>query len=473
MKRDTENKKKININKKIIVNLLIGLAFMSIVFSAILVQASLEAKSKTSHADMNNRTEEKVQESQQEDKEVLAVIKEVNTEQMEITVFDIDQQETLYLSYTGGSDIRDKYDQIIAMNQIEVGSMAEVFYQQKNSKLSKLQLSDQAWEYAGVNNFTINNSSKVMKVADTKYKYNDKIMVYDGETLIPITNLAEQDVLLLRGYEETIWSITVLKGHGTVTLDDYDSFLGGSITVGYEAMQRITDDLAITVREGSFNLTVENGEYSATKNITVYRNQETMVSLDGLGPEAVKKSRITFRITPLGADLFVDGDLTSYANPVEMSYGSHSIMVSLGGYTTFQGTLNVDEAGKTIKIVLPETGSNQDADVSVLDKSDGDDDWISDIEQEIDIEGDANEVTGSIVDEDRSIIVQNPVGASVYLNGKFIGISPCLADKVIGSQVFTFIKEGYETISYTVDIENDGLDTYLSFSDMIATDEFD
>jgi hypothetical protein len=39
---------------------------------------------------------------------------------------------------------------------------------------------------------------------------------------------------------------------------------------------------------------------------------------------------------------------------------------------------------------------------------------------------------------------------------------------VIGSQVLTFIREGYETKSYTIDVLDDGLDMYLSLPDLVA-----
>jgi hypothetical protein len=72
-----------------------------------------------------------------------------------------------------------------------------------------------------------------------------------------------------------------------------------------------------------------------------------------------------------------------------------------------------------------------------------------------------------IVDSERLIYIQKPVGASVYLNGEFKGVSPGSFQKVIGSHVLTFIKKGYQTKSYTIDIADDGLDTYISLPDLI------
>ncbi len=67
---------------------------------------------------------------------------------------------------------------------------------------------------------------------------------------------------------------------------------------------------------------------------------------------------------------------------------------------------------------------------------------------------------------DHLIYIQNPSGVSVYLNGEFKGISPVSFQKVIGSHVLTFIKQGYKTKSYTINIADDGLDTYISLPDL-------
>ena len=147
----------------------------------------------------------------------------------------------------------------------------------------KMRISKKAWEYIDVSNLSIDRDMKIMKVGPKKYKYTDDIVILDGENFISVDGLKEQDLLTLRGENEVIWSVTVNKGHGTVRLIDTEGFLGGHVTVGYEAMQEIAENMVITVREGNYNLTVENGKYSATKNVTITRNEETVVSLEGLG----------------------------------------------------------------------------------------------------------------------------------------------------------------------------------------------
>jgi Cu/Ag efflux protein CusF len=477
---DKEHKKSYKVNGRPILSLLIGLGFISVILLVTMLVAAEEV-GPSRNANKKTDQEELEATTTSSDSEVLGIVKKIDTDRKLITIYDIDSKETAAFTYSGGTNITDKYNQVIAISQIPIGTMVEGSFEKVNGKLTAMSISTKAWEYIGVSNLNINRSAQTMKIATTRYKFTKDIVILDGQEFITVDNLAEQDELTIRGYDETIWSITVTRGHGTVKLADYEMFLGAGITVGYEAMQQITKDMTITVREGNFNLTVENGKYSATKNITVNRNQETLVSLGDLGPEALKQSRITFEITPFGADLYIDGEITSYANPLELTYGEHTVKVALGGYTTFSGVLNVNVAGKTIKIDLPEVTSNEEAVVSETDTQPNDN-ANNGNEDGTDTGTDAGTNAGSeqtenpvgiitdedaIIDEKHSIYVQNPIGASVYINGDFMGTSPCNFQKIIGTHVITFIEDGYETMSYTVDVLNDGLNTYLNMPDLV------
>lgn len=486
--RDRTSKKPdgLQISTRPIASLLIGLGVLSVILLVTMLTAvdTPSNAAKTVIAPSETGPQQAEVTTTPIGEEVLGVLTEVNLDTRELVLYDVVNEMSSTYTYTGGTNITDKYGQLLAISQIPIGTMLEVFHKPGQLKLSDIRISTKAWEYVGVNNLNIDRSARVMKIANNKFKYTDNIIILDGENFIPVTNLAEQDELTVWGYDQTIWSITVTRGHGTVRLTDDDNYLGDFITIGYEAIKQIAKNMVITVREGNFNLTVENSKYTATKNITVLRNKETLVSLSGLGPDAAKVGRVTFEITPFGADLFIDGELTSYANPVEIDYGQHNLEVSLDGYTTYIGTLKVEAAGKTLRIDLPEKSSKQGASVSETNSgaeeqnndnpnnssvpeetSDNTDN--NDVPKSIDT-GDTENVSNDEFEEDNShkIYIQNPVGASVYLNGEYMCKSPGSFNKLIGTHVLTFIKEGYETVSYTVEVKDDNLDTYFNMPDL-------
>lgn len=493
-KSDRDRKRKdlsrARINSRPIISLLLGLGVLSIILLVTMLTASQTLKNTKKIISNPSGTETVPADTtpMPAGEEVLGVLTEVNPDTQELTIYDVVHEVSATYEYSGGTNITDKYGQQMAISQIQNGTMLEVFHEPGKLKLTDIRISTKAWEYVGVNNLSIDRSTRVMKIASDKYKYTDDIIIFDGATMIPVTELAIQDELTVWGYDQTIWSVRVTRGHGTVRLEDYDNFIGDFITIGYEAIQQIVKDMVITVREGNFNLTVENAKYTATKNITVKRNEETIVSLSDLGPDAAKVGRITFKISPFGSDLFIDGELMSYANPIELDYGKHNIEVSLDGYITYLGLLKVNSAGKTIHIDLPEKSSKKTATVSETDNNTASNDTGDiqdspddnpDFSGEVDVSdntdtptsidiGDSENVSNDEFEEDtkHKIYIQNPVGASVYLNGEYMGKSPGSFKKLIGEHVLTFIKEGYETMSYTVEVKDDHLDTYFNMPDL-------
>jgi hypothetical protein len=158
--------------------------------------------------------------------EVLGVLTEVNPDTMELTLYDVVHEASLTYGYSGGTNITDKYGQQMSISQIPLGTMLEVFHEPGKLKLTDIRISTKAWEYVEVNNLSIDRSTRVMKIASDKYKYTDDIIIFNGDKMIPVTDLAEQDELTIWGYDQTIWSVTVTRGHGTVRLADYDNFIG-------------------------------------------------------------------------------------------------------------------------------------------------------------------------------------------------------------------------------------------------------
>ncbi len=475
MAQSRKHKNQYKFNTRSILSLLAGLGFLTIILLVTMISVSKDkvsrGDSQTEFTEGSGKTEESLEtEETQVTREdgIVTIVKAIDIENQQVQLYDINKQELMILSYSGGTNITDKYGQIISMNQIEIGSMVDAVYREDKGKLTDMNISTKAWEYVGVNNLTIDRMASTMKIVDNLYKYENDILILDGTEFISVTDLAEQDELTIRGFEETIWSITVTRGHGTVILEDYEAFLGDSITIGYEAMQQISDGLEMTVREGNFNLSVERADYSATKNITVNRNEISYVSLSDLGPDISAKGLINFEITPFGADLLIDREPTSYANPVEMEYGEHEIKVSLGGYTSFEGTLTVDSSGKTIHIDLPETTSEEEVTVTETDTDTTGTAGGTSTDTIQELEPDYSEFAPEDIDDEHKIYIQEPVGTSVYIDGNYMCLAPGSVKKIIGTHVITFIKEGYKTMSYTIEISDDDLDSYLTFPNLIA-----
>ena len=286
---------------------------------------------------------------------VLAVYLDTDTTRNKLKVMQIDNGEMLWLDYHGGTSITDKYDQYLAVSQLVSGQMVELFFKEGTKELGKLKISDKIWEAIGVTDVKVNPETKMVSFHGTNYTYPEHVTVlYQGEPA-NISDVLSMDYVTLRGIEENIYVVLINQGHGYLELTGEEDFIGGTISVGTTAIEDITDDLRLTIKEGTYPVTVRNNNMEGTKEVTIVRGQTLKCNVEEFGMAAIKRGRVRFSIMPESANLYVDGVKTSYLEPVELEYGEHKVEVSLGGYVTYQGTLNVDRTDQIVSITLPES----------------------------------------------------------------------------------------------------------------------
>ena len=399
------------------------------------------------------------------DKQILGVIKEVNRENNNITLLDTAKKTDVVVNYNSGTAIYDKYEQATVLEQLKLGEIVDAYYNSDNFSLIKLQISKQAWEYKNASKWSIDTIDKVFTIVDDKYKYGKDIIILNNDTLLKPDDLNEKDLLTIKGYEREICSIQVTKGHGTITFEEYGDFIGGIMYVGNDAILPITDDMVVTVREGEYDVTLENGDLTGTVTTRVKNNENVLLNMSEFKKPPVKYGLVSFEIVPEGAGLYVDDEIQAYDKPMKLEYGEHMVKVIQDGYETYENTIIVDEASKTIAIELEVPLDDTEEDESNFDQKDdnGDKKAEDDLKDyESNSEG-GKQISGQV------IYILEPEGASVYLDGKLKGIAPVSFPKITGNHYITLIKSGYETKTYTIEASDDGEDAYFSFPEMLKT----
>lgn len=412
---------------------------------------------------------------------VFGVVKAIDSLQESITIYDIENQIDMVFTYTGATDVRDSYDKMITMSQVELGEIVHGDYDYSNRKLSKLAISSEAWTYNGVDKMSMDQNKQIITIAKKLYQFDERLVITDGERLIEAIDLNDQDELTVKGIDKFIYSIRVTKGHGYVRLKNYDAFLGGTIEVGYGIIVPVVEDMLLVAREGSYRVVLENGELQAIKNINLLRDEEVTLDLSDYKPIKERVGYVTFDISPIGADLYINGILMNYAEEVKLNYGDHIIRVSLTGYEDFAGILSIGESTSTVSISLAEMseeddssesssgGSSSSGSVNHEDNEDSEENVSEDsgttLEKDESSEG--TETMGTTkVDKDHVIKIQGPEGVSVYLNGVLKGTAPLSFEKEIGIHTITLSQEGYVTRSYTVSVTDNGENITFNFPEM-------
>lgn len=373
-----------------------------------------------------------------------AVIVEINTNEKTITFFNLVVHKNYTLTYDGTTLFTDKYGESLSLVQLEPGDIVDITFLKSKKKLTTLALSAEAWSNENVSRYTIDNTIHSITIGNDVYKLTDETKIFsDGEEMEMI-DLNAVDVLTFNGIGSTVHSIVVEKGHGYLRLSGDENFWGGWIEVGQNTIQTITEGMLLVVPEGSYQVTITISGGGGTKNVVIHRNEEVTLDISDLEVEEVKYGTVVFAMTPSNARLYIDGESVDTSMPVTLEYGIHQMIAKAEGYETVTRYLKVAEASAGIDITLEPEG---------VDEEEEEDTTVS--------AGDA--VTTGYP----QVYIDSPIGAEVYVDGNYVGISPVSFKKEEGTHVITFRLSGYETRSYTIALDGENKDVTFSFATLV------
>lgn len=389
-----------------------------------------------------------------------AVVIGIDLEEMHISLSSLSQGTTYTLSYSGGTKIRSKNDVELTMSQIAVGELVDVYYVLGSQRLIEMNESKTAWENTLVNKWKVDYDLQKITIGSTTYKYDDSIFISSNGKKIPIEEVSGVDELIVKGIDNKVCSVIVEKGHGYIRLVDDTNMVDGLIEVGTKIMTIITKDMVIVAPEGTYNLTATKNGSGGTKEITVNRDEELIVSLSQFATAVTRYGDVNFTVTPSDASaiLYVDGVATAYNEPISMSYGKHRIVFTSNNYDTYSKTItiaslytniNIDMSGEEETTVEEETtteGSNNSS------------------EEEINY-------STSIGTYNSKVYITAPEGAKVYYDGVSVGNAPCTVSKTEGVHTVLLMKTGYVSKVYTLYLDKTTEDISLRYPEMTKTDE--
>jgi len=417
------------------------------------------------------------------------VVDELDTKNGLINIRNIETDELVSYTYTGATDVRDKYGKIMAIALIEPGYLVDCEYRVEDNRMLKLSISNAAWENLRVHNWKYSEEDNYLKIGNQYYDiYDYKIVAAEGKK-IDIRELAEVDELIVRGYENDVYSISVLKGHGYISLKNEAYFIGGIVTVGNDVGLEVTDDMLILVGEGNHTLSVSKNGVGGSVDIEVKRNKEIIVDVGDFQGELEEYGSISFKINPEDAKLYIDGRQKLYDELVELPFGTYKIAIEAEGYVPYIGDLVVGDTflRKTISLGLEgvkeeETTTAADGEEETATGEDGEGETTTVAEGEgetstVPMETETTGMDSDLPEPETTVIytgssdvskydihIDTPTGAEAYFDSEYIGTVPVSIPKQSGIHTIIFKKEGYKTKAYTIEISADAQDEYFSFS---------
>lgn len=436
-----------------------------------------------------------------------AVVAEIDMDEKTITLKNMDVKRQYTLSYDGTTFFYDKYGTVISVAQLQKGEVVDVTFFKERKRLNSLQISGEAWSHKNIDDYKLNEESFQAEIGSAVYAYSeDTVVIADGRQgdLIDINPV---DILTFRGVGSDVYSIVVEKGHGYVRLKNEEYFYDGWIEIGNKIIKKVAENMMLTVPEGSHQVIISNKGTSGVKQIEVRRDVELELDVGDLKGEEPKYGNVVFTITPETATLYLDGEKTDYSLPVRLEYGIHQMIVMAEGYETISQYLKVGQASAGIEVTM-----DAREDVSGNDVSESgaltDSEMLDEVNRLLEERGysgiSADDLVGNGTNQNTAegtgaadntgnagtgstgtaggqtgtntpvtsalsyyVTIDAPVGVEVYLDGNYVGITPCSFKKVTGSHTLTLRNTGYVAKSYTIQIDEELKNVSYSFLDLV------
>lgn len=423
---------------------------------------------------------------------IMAALIAVDAEKKTIVVKDVNSGERLNLSYTGGTDVKNVFDETITMEHFDLGEIVDVIYVPETNKARAVYQSKDVWRTTKVTNCRATESTHSITYGSGLYMYTENITVMSGDTELLPSEIMNRDQVTVRGIDQTVYSITVDVGHGYLTLTGVDNFVDGMVEIGNLYLYTITEDMMIVVPEGRYDVTVSNEGAEDTKSVYISKGMTVALDFSYVHAPAAKTGTVEFHISPANTSLYVEGEKVDYKNPVALEQGVYYINLVHDDYETYTGKLTVDSTYQIENYNLAQlvaridgtTGTPTSA--SGTTAANGGTQPTTASGNNLTMPTLAPPVTPPVTTSATTtttgtatktpvttsgavdVTIQTPVGAEVYVNNDYVGIAPVTVHKDQGEYVITFRRTGYVTKSYIVDVDSTTGSQNFNFPDMAA-----
>lgn len=368
------------------------------------------------------------------DAEGIAILVETNAKEKKVTLYAPETAETYTLDVVGTSTFGDKYGEPLALSQLKSGDVVEVTYIREIMRLNSMQLASKGFVAQEVQKYALDWDRQKVTIGKSHYRLPENVLIFSEGKQIAAMDLNEVDVLSFQGIGSSIYSIVVDKGHGYLSLDNEADFVDGFIEVDQSKITKITEDMLLTVPEGAYQVTISHNGGGGIKQVTIGRNQEVTLDIGDLEVVQAQYGNVLFSTDIEEVSVYVDGRLISHAMPISLQYGIHQVIAKAEGYETLTGYFKVSKPTQNVDLELEKKSEETEKET-----------------------------------KEYKVHIDKPEGVEVYLDGNYIGIAPVSFKKESGSHTITLRKSGYETRSYTINVDKEKKDSTFTFADLVAS----
>ncbi len=381
-----------------------------------------------------------------------AILVGKNEKESTLTFLNLDLGRRYTLTIDGAVRLSDKYGEALSLGQVSLGDIVDIRFLKSKKRLASLQLSARAWSYTDIERYEINTVRGEISIGSEVYKLTSNTQYLSGDEEIGLRDINTKDVLSFQGIDSQVLTVRVERGHGYLRLANDENFVGGWIEIGQKQIERIKEDMLLVVPEGSYRVAVSNRGAGGTRDVVSERKEETVLDIGDFEIPAPQTGRVLFSLRPSTAELYIDGEETDPADIVTLEYGLHQVIARAEGYHSITRYIRVDRETAAVDVILEE---------------------VQEEEEPLPVSSASPSPAPDAPKNGYRVFIEAPEGVEVYLDGNYVGISPCSFKKAAGVHVIILRKSGYTTRSYSIQVDDEEKDSTFSFAELGAVESGD
>lgn len=348
-----------------------------------------------------------------EGERLLGVISDIERERCTFSVTDVNSGWVYKVIYTPSTSFLSRFGEPLAADQLEIGELIDIVWDDAKAYAKSIQVSYDAWEYEDVMGLSYDQRENRITIRGETFVYQNSLVLYDksreldettslgttgqgdagasatsesimeqspasGEgqgtasadaaltpgrrNAITLQEISNQDTVTCRGYKGKICSVVVNKGHGYVRLSNYSTYIGGTIAIG-GVIEPVVKDMVLTVPVGNWTLEIDKDGKMGTKDIVVAQNEDQTVNLASLTIIAARRGIMQFHVMPEDCVITIDGKEYREQTRFVLEYGKHKVSVSAVDYKAYNGTITLQSAYMNVNVELTKFSEDEDAKV--------------------------------------------------------------------------------------------------------------
>lgn len=335
------------------------------------------------------------------------LVKEILDDE-EIVVYDIAEKEKKTLQLTEETKMTDEAGRAVTHGGVAAGDLFMAELDQDGETVLSIDYSDAAIRTEEMTGLEVDTKKQTLSTEEETYEYGDAAVFYYDEEEIDPADLEPCDVLLLRSYEDIVWSVEVQEYHGYILVENAKNIKDGMIQLDEEEAIPLEEGAKIPVKEGNHSVTVTGSNIETRKDsILVEAGKEFEYDLS---KAQEKVGVIIVNANVSNYKLYINGEAAE--SPAVLPLGEYDLVILKNGYTEWNQHVSLQQDSVTVNAELQR-----------------------------DIQYGTLTVTADVD------------GAWVYINGEEYGVAPMQVNLPYGSYHVKVEKDGYADFSQTIQIQ--------------------